>query len=326
MPTATLTRPTRKQYVDYMGTLKGAYGPGRGLSNNDNPFNTWYYGRRVSGNNYAWCAVTECYVENHFNILTINGGKVAYVPNMVSVAHRAGAKVWHKPGSVPKQGTSWAKPGNKLCYDFNHTGEAEHTGTFIKRLSSTTFLAREGNTASGKGSDVLDDKIRSVHDVLDCIELLGVADVATTTPTEEVLKTLLDLGAEQSQTIKAGKRGSLGYELEYTGGDPSKIHSDAKAGERFPSLFPTGGDAPYGVTATVKLSTPPKPGVKLAISQYERDTNTHERDIRTQGLVAPDDVLHANVRMSDKHKYRVDLINDSDQDVVVEKAYLLIVH
>lgn len=326
MQTALLTRPTRKQYVDYMGSLKGAYGPGKGLRNNDNQFNTWYYGRRVYGNNYAWCVVTECYVENHFNILAINGGKVAYVPNMVSVAHRVGAQVWHKPGSVPKQGTSWAKPGNKVCFDFNRTGEAEHTGTFIKRLSATTFLCREGNTSSDKGSDVLDDKPRSVHDVLDCIELLGVADVATTTPMEEFLKTLVDLGAEKPQIIKAGKRSSLGYELEYTGGDTGKIHTDMKDGVRFPSLFPTGGDAPYGVTATVELSATPNFGVKLAVSQYNRDTNDRERDIRTQGLLVANEILSANVRMSDKHKYRVDLINDSDQDVVVEKAYLLIVH
>ncbi|MGH3381376.1 MAG: hypothetical protein ACRDP6_42255 [Actinoallomurus sp.] len=177
--------PTRAEYVKYLRSLEGGYGPARGLRNNDNPYNTWYYGRRVSGDNYAWCAVTECYVENHFGILEINGGKVSYVPNMVSVARHAGAKVWHRPHSVPAQGTSWAQPGNKLCYDFNRTGEAEHTGTFVKRLSSTRFLASEGNTSTSRYSDALAPKERSVADVLDVIELLGVSDHPTPKPQED---------------------------------------------------------------------------------------------------------------------------------------------
>lgn len=254
MPTATLTRPTRKQYVDYMGSLKGAYGPGKGLANNDNPFNTWYYGRRVSGNNYAWCAVTECYVENHFNILAINGGKVAYVPNMVPVARSVGAKVWHKPSSVPKQGTSWAKPGNKLCYDFNRTGEAEHTGTFIRRLSATTFLSRDGNTESGKGSDVLDDKPRSVHDVLDCIELLGVADSGSSLTLEDLMDLpYVSLGMSKPQKVKAGEHPHAIFDIEY--GDADKDHAgDGKgaAKDAYPGIL-SGGKKKTIIWATVEV-------------------------------------------------------------------------
>jgi len=254
MPTATLTRPTRKQYVDYMGSLKGAYGPGKGLSNNDNPFNTWYYGRRVSGDRYAWCAVTECYVENHFNILTINGGKVAYVPNMVSVARKAGAQIWHKPGSVPKQGTSWAKPGNKLCFDFNRTGEAEHTGTFIRRLSATTFLSREGNTSSGKGSDVLDDKPRSVHDVLDCIELLGVADSGSSLSLEDLMNLpYVSLGMSKPQAFKAGVPGHAIFDVEY--GDTDKDHAGDGKGtpkDAYPGIL-SGGKKKTIIWATVEV-------------------------------------------------------------------------
>ena len=214
--------PTRAEYVKYLRSLEGGYGPARGLRNNDNQFNTWYYGRRVSGDNYAWCAVTECYVENHFGILAINGGKVAYVPNMVSVARKAGAKVWHRPKSVPAQGTSWAQPGNKLCYDFNRTGEAEHTGTFVRRLSSTTFLASEGNTSTSQHSDALAPKTRNVRDVLDVIELLGVDGSSQ----EDDMPIRTSLSIDKAQDLKWGEFVTLNWGQENA--DPKKAHADGE--------------------------------------------------------------------------------------------------
>ena len=169
---------TRTQYVNYLTSLKGAYGPARGLRNNQNPFNNWFYGRVVPGGDaYAWCVVLECYAENHFDILMLNGGKVSYVPNMAGVGRSVGAKVWDRPSSVPKQGTSWAQPGNKIVFTFSAGSSGSHTGTFIRRLSATTFLSFEGNTESSLGSDVADYKVRSVHNVLHVIELLGVDGV-----------------------------------------------------------------------------------------------------------------------------------------------------
>lgn len=242
MATATITR---KQYVDYMHSLLGGYGPAQGLRNNDNKFNTWYYGRRVSGDDYAWCAATQCYVENHFDILTINGGKVAYVPNMVGVAKRAGAKTWHKPSSVPKQGTSWAKPGNKLCFDFNKTGEAEHTGTFVRRLNSTQFVTYEANTSTSKYSDAFAEKTRSVHDVLDAIELLGVADSAAELSQEvdDFMAKLeyVSLGMSKPQMVKAGENVTAKFDLEY--GDAGGAHAGEGKGrpeDSYPGILSGG--------------------------------------------------------------------------------------
>lgn len=223
--------PTRAEYVKYLRSLEGGYGPAKGLKNNDNPYNTWYYGRRVSGDNYAWCAVTECYVENHFGILTINGGKVAYVPNMVSVAHRAGAKVWHKPRTVPAQGTSWAQPGNKLCYDFNRTGEAEHTGTFVKRLSATRVLASEGNTETSEHSDALAPKERDVSDILDVIELLGVGSDTTQ---EDDMPDYVSLGMKKAQALKSGQEAHAVFDVENS--DKGKAHADGS----FPGVLSGG--------------------------------------------------------------------------------------
>jgi hypothetical protein len=161
--------PTRAEYVRYLRSLEGGYGPARGLRNNDNQFNTWYYGRRVSGDAYAWCFVTECYAQNHFGILALNGGKAAYCPNAKSRAERAGARVVTHPTS-----TTGMQPGDTVYYDFNRSGEPEHTGTFVSRISSTEFYATEGNTSTSQYSDALALKRRSVRDVLWHIKLLGV--------------------------------------------------------------------------------------------------------------------------------------------------------
>lgn len=311
--------PTRAEYVRYLRSLEGGYGPARGLANNDNFLNTWYYGRRVSGNDYAWCLVTECYAQNHFDILAANGGKAAGCPSMKARAERVGAKVVIRPKS-----TKDMEPGDPLAYDFNHTDEPEHTGTFVAAISSTEFYATEGNTSTSQYSDAIALKRRSVHDVLWHIELLGVD---TTTPAEDVLKTVVDMGATKPQTIKAGKRGSLEFELEYL--DPTKVHTDAdmaKKGKRYPSVFPKGADAPYAVTAEVVLAGRPAPGVELTIASYKHDVDEFERDIRGTEIVGDRVTLHSNIRMSDQHRYRADVLNTSTQDVVVKSAYLFIAH
>lgn len=166
--------PTRTEYVAFLKSLEGGYGPAKGLKNNDNKFNTWYYGHRVSGDAYAWCFVTECYVQNHFGILLLNGGKEAYCPNAKRRAQKVGAKVVTKPKS-----TSGMKPGDPVYYDFNKSGEPEHTGTFVSKINSTEFYAIEGNTSTSTHSDALALKRRSVHDVLWHIELLGVDSPST---------------------------------------------------------------------------------------------------------------------------------------------------
>jgi hypothetical protein len=255
MPTATVDRNT---YIKYMETLLGGYGPAQGLRNNDNKFNTWYYGRRVSGDDYAWCAASECYVENHFDILTINGGKVAYVPNMVGVAKRAGAKTWHKPKSVPKQGTSWAKPGNKLCFDFNKTGEAEHTGTFVRRLNSTQFVTYEGNTSTSKYSDAFAEKTRSVHDVLDAIELLGVADSAAELSQEvdDFMAKLqyVSLGMSKPQMLKAGEIAHANFDLEYgDGGDAHAGEGKGRSEDLYPGILSGGKNKTDVIRLSVEI-------------------------------------------------------------------------
>lgn len=213
---------TRHEYVAFAVSHRGAYGPGQGLRNNDNKFNTWYYGRRVSGDDYAWCEVIEKYFDNHFGILAINGGKSAFVPAMVNIAHTVGAKVWHRPTSVPADGTSWAQPGNKIVYAFTSGSSGSHTGIYIKRLSSTTIRAFEGNTESDLGSDVADYKDRSVHNILYVIELLGVSGSSKEDDDMAKLE-YVSLGMSKPQTVTAGSTPHGVFDIEY--GDAGDAHA-----------------------------------------------------------------------------------------------------
>jgi hypothetical protein len=319
---------TREEYIAFMKTQLGGYGPAKGLANNDNKFNTWYYGRRVSGNNYAWCSVAECYCENHFDILKLNGGKIAYVPNMAGLAQNIGAQTWHRPRSVPKQGTSWAKPGNKIVFAFTAGSSGSHTGTFVRRISDTVIETYEANTETSRWSDAFAPKQRSVSSILWVIETLGLDDAASGGNEEEdVLKLLLDLGSEgKPLTIKAGKRDSLTFEKEYSDGDPSKIHKDADKDGAYPSIFPVGKKAAFAHTVEVVLKDVPEDGVWICVSEYERETNKFIRDIRSVPMKADRDVLTALVPMSEDFKYRADVVNKSGKDIQVDNRYWIVAH
>lgn len=141
-------------------------------------------------------------------------------------------------------------------------------------------------------------------------------------PQEEILKTVVDLGALTPQTAAAGQRMSLSFEVEYA--DPDKVHTDPEGDARYPSVFPKGGDAPYAVTVEVVLAAAPGTGAELVIASYRRDVDEHERDIRGISLTGDRTVLTSVIRMSDAHKYRADIVNRSAADIVVRRAYLLI--
>jgi hypothetical protein len=152
----------------------------------------------------------------------------------------------------------------------------------------------------------------------------GIPKQPTPPEEDETLKTLVDLGARDPQTIPAGERRSLSFEVEYL--DPSKIHTDAADGARYPSIFPKGGDAPYAVTVQLVLEGKPGEGVMVSLAAYDRDSNTFDRDVRFEDVLAPRHIMHANLRMSAARKYRADIVNNSGGDVVVNDAYLLIAH
>jgi hypothetical protein len=147
------------------------------------------------------------------------------------------------------------------------------------------------------------------------------------TPPKETgmaLALVVDLGMKKPHTVPAGKRGSIPFEIEYK--DDSKVHTDAKGDSRYPSIFVKGGDRPYVLTAELRLASRAKVGARVTLASYERDTNKFERDIRGSDADGKNINFPLVIRMSELHKYRLDFINGTDTDVVIDEAYLTISH
>lgn len=146
-------------------------------------------------------------------------------------------------------------------------------------------------------------------------------------PTQEdsTLKPVVDLGMKRQHVIPAGQRGSVPFEIEYQ--DPDKIHVDATKESRYPSIMPKGADQPYHATVMLELETAPAPDlVYVAFAQYERDSNEQVRDVRRERVLSDLHITSTLIRMSDKNKYRVDIVNESPAPVIVNAAYLQIAH
>lgn len=209
--------PTRSKYIDYALSLVGYYGAGAGGRENDVPFNTKYYGKHVSGSNWSWCRVFEWFVDDHFGLAALNGGKSAYVPANV---HGKDAKVWHKP----RHGSDAFKTGNKVNFDFNRTGEAEHTGFFWKPRDSKSFWTVEGNT----GNDQVAKRIRYYADVLDVLETLGLDDSSSSKPPTKKGNDVPDyvsLTTEKGISVQPDKEFFVKFNKELS--DKAGRHSDA---------------------------------------------------------------------------------------------------
>lgn len=106
-------------------------------------YNTWYYGREVSGSGYAWCAVfiTWCFAQTGI-LANIKGVQnKAYVPSWVAWAKKEGR--WH---SEPKRGAL-------VIFDWQKDGGADHIGIVESiNAKAKTITAIEGNTAYGNDS------------------------------------------------------------------------------------------------------------------------------------------------------------------------------
>lgn len=114
------------------------YPPG----SNNVKYNTEYYGREVSGNNFAWCAVFIWWLFKQAGIsgLYYGGKKTAYVPALLTWARQEGLLV-----DTPR-------PGDLVCFDFNHNAAADHIGlceswdgTYVTTIDGNTGTTSENN-------------------------------------------------------------------------------------------------------------------------------------------------------------------------------------
>lgn len=127
---------TAKHIIEKAVSYEGTYDGG----NNNVIFNTRYYGKEVSGNEYPWCCAfiwcifKECGASNLF----CDGEKVAYCPTVLE---------WGKKSCLMVDKTK-GEYGDIVLFDWNNDGIADHIGLIISRNSNGTYETIEGNTAS----------------------------------------------------------------------------------------------------------------------------------------------------------------------------------
>lgn len=101
-------------------------------------YNTWYYGKEVSGSAYPWCCafISWLFYKTGAANLLCNGQKVAYCPNVESYYKKINR--WY-PNTKGKKGD--------LCLMDFGKGRASHIGIVEKKNSNGTYTVIEGNTS-----------------------------------------------------------------------------------------------------------------------------------------------------------------------------------
>ena len=109
-------------------------------NSNNVKYNTWYYGKPVSGSAYPWCMafVQWCFAQVNMRL----PAKTASCGALMRAAKAAGCWV-----------TSGLLPGDVVIYDFPGGAATDHTG-IVESVTSSGVVAIEGNTSvSGSQSN-----------------------------------------------------------------------------------------------------------------------------------------------------------------------------
>ena len=102
-------------------------------------YNTWYYGREVSGAAYPWCMVFVQWVFDQAKVkLPI---RTASCGALMRAAQSAGCWV-----------TGDYRPGDVVIYDFPGGAATDHCG-IVESVDGTYISAIEGNTSSASDAD-----------------------------------------------------------------------------------------------------------------------------------------------------------------------------
>lgn len=98
-------------------------------------YNTWFYGREVSGASYPWCCAFVCWVFDQVGCL----GLLRKTGGCTTLMN------WFK-GKGLLVPAKEAKPGDIVFYQFDKDAYADHVG-IVERRTSTGIVAIEGNTS-----------------------------------------------------------------------------------------------------------------------------------------------------------------------------------
>ena len=108
-------------------------------NSNNVRYNTWYYGREVSGAAYPWCMVFVQWVFDQAGVkLPV---RTASCGALMRSAQSAGCWV-----------TGDYRPGDVVIYDFPGGAKTDHCG-IVESVDGTYISAIEGNTSSASDAD-----------------------------------------------------------------------------------------------------------------------------------------------------------------------------
>ena len=108
-------------------------------NSNNVRYNTWYYGREVSGGSYPWCMVFVQWVFAQAGVALPQ--RTASCGALMRAAQMSGEWV-----------TEDYRPGDVLIYDFPGGAATDHCG-IAESVTDSGAVAIEGNTGSGSDAD-----------------------------------------------------------------------------------------------------------------------------------------------------------------------------
>ena len=108
-------------------------------NSNNVRYNTWYYGREVSGAAYPWCMVFVQWVFDQASVKLPT--RTASCGALMRAAQAAGCWV-----------TKGYQPGDVVIYDFPGGAATDHCG-IVESVDGTYISAIEGNTSSSNDAD-----------------------------------------------------------------------------------------------------------------------------------------------------------------------------
>lgn len=108
-------------------------------NSNNVRYNTWYYGREVSGGSYPWCMVFVQWVFAQAGVALPQ--RTASCGALMRAAQMSGQWV-----------TEDYRPGDVVIYDFPGGAATDHCG-IAESVTDSGVVAIEGNTGSGSDAD-----------------------------------------------------------------------------------------------------------------------------------------------------------------------------
>lgn len=162
-------------------------------------YNTWYYGREVSGKAYPWCMVFVQWVFDRAGIAVPI--KTASCGALLNAAKSNGRAV--KGGY---------RPGDVVIYDFDGNGSTDHCG-IVEAVNGKLITAIEGNTGSGNNADggQVQRRTRNVSEIVGAWRPV-YREVHTMT-TDEAKKIIMDKAGLDAYTIQFFGAYKYGEEL-----------------------------------------------------------------------------------------------------------------